>query len=73
MFDQSSKKSYPKYGKYTDLQTYFSEKNTWRSGQVFRGVAVPKLQENRSVLSDVIGCEYFTAIHYRNIPAFHIS
>ena len=25
---------YPKYGKYADLQIYFSEKNIWRSSQV---------------------------------------
>ena len=37
------------------------------------GAVVRCSEGNRSVLSDVIGREYFTAIHYRNIPAFHIS
>ena len=45
-----NKKIFAKYGKYADLQTTFSEKNIWRSSQVFRGIAVPKFQGNRSVL-----------------------
>ena len=56
MFNQSSKKSYAKYGKYTDLQTHFSEKNIWHSSQVFQGIAVPKFQGNKSFLSNVLEC-----------------
>ena len=69
---QSSKKSYVKHGKYTDLPTYFSEKNIWLGRQVFRGIAFPKFQENRSVLSNAIECGYLTAIFYHIIPAFHV-
>ena len=59
-------------GKYKDLLTNFSEQNIWRSRQVFRGIAVPKFQRNRSALSNIIVCGYLTATCYRNIPAFHI-
>ena len=45
VFNQFSKKSYAKYGKNTDLQTYFSEKSIWRSSQVFRGIAAPNSKE----------------------------
>ena len=58
MFNQSSKKRTAKYGKYTDLQTYFSGKNTWRSSQELQDISVPKIQRNRSVLSNKIGCGY---------------
>ena len=69
--NQSSKKSYAKYGKCIDLQTYFSEKNVQVSCQLFRRMAVPKSQGNRFVLNNMIGCDYLTAICYRNISAFH--
>ena len=69
--NQSSKKSYAKYGKYIHLQTYFPEKNIWVSCQLFRRIAVPKSRGNRFVLNNMIGCDYLTAICYRNISAFH--
>ena len=45
---ESSKESFAKHGKYTDLQTSFSEKNIWFSSQVFWEISVPKLQGNKS-------------------------
>ena len=30
VLNQSSQKNCAKYGKYTDLKTYFSEKNIWK-------------------------------------------
>ena len=47
-----------------DIQ--FSEKNKWRSSQLFVGKAFPKFQENRSSLSNLTGCGYLT-------PQFNIS
>ena len=73
VFKQSPKKSYAKYGKCTDLQTYFSEKNIWRGSEVFQGITVPKFRWNRFVLSNVKECDSLSSIRYRNIPAFHIS
>ena len=49
-FNQSSKRGCAKYGKYTDLQTYFLEKNILLRSQAFQGIVVPKFQRNRSVL-----------------------
>ena len=72
VFDKWSKKGYVKYDKYTDLPTYFLEKNILFSSPVFRGIAVPKFQVIRSALSNVIKCAYLTAICYRKIPAFYI-
>ena len=54
-----------------NIKTYklfFSDKNVWCNSQVFRGIAIPKSQGNRSVLSNVNRCGYFTTICYRNIP-----
>ena len=51
-----------------DIQ--FSEKNKWRSSQLFGGKAFPKFQENRSSLSNVTGCGYLTPQF--NIPVLHI-
>ena len=34
---------------------------------MFRGIAAPKFQENRFVLSNVIECDHLTAVFYRNI------
>ena len=73
VFNQASKNIYTNYGKCTDLQTYFSEKNIWLSSQVFWRIAVSKFQGNRYVLNNVIGCGYLTAICYGNIPVFHIQ
>lgn len=56
MFNQSFKKGYAKPARYTDLQTYFSEKNNWHSIHVFQGIVVSKFQGNRCVLSNVIVC-----------------
>ena len=68
VFNQSSKRNYAKYGIYTDIQTYFSEKNIWLGVQVFWGITGSKFQGNRSVLSNEIGCGCLIAICYRNIP-----
>ena len=62
MFNQSSKKSYTKYGKWTNLQTYLSENNIWHKSQVFLGIALPKFQGNRFASRNVAGCGYLTAI-----------
>ena len=64
-------KNCAEYGKYTDLQTYFSEKSIWRHSQFFQGIAIPKFQRNRSFISNVIGCGYLSPLFCRNIPAFH--
>ena len=44
----------------------------WLSSQVFRGIAAPKFQEHRFVLSNVIQCGHLTAVFYRNISVFLI-
>lgn len=54
MFNQSSKTIYAKYGKYTVLQTCFSEKNIWFSIQMFPGIAAPKLQGNMIAIFDFL-------------------
>ena len=55
VFNQSSKKCYVKYGKYTDLKKYFSENNIWLCSQVFRVTTVQKRPRKKPVLSNVIG------------------
>ena len=50
VFNHSFKRIFAKYGKYTDLQSNFSDKNIWRSSKVFQGIAFPKFRGYRSVL-----------------------
>ena len=68
VLNQFLKVSFTNYGKYTDLQTDFSEKNIWHSSQVFPGIAVPKFQGSRSVLK----CDKMWLFE-RNLPSKHSS
>ena len=70
MFNQFNQKSYAKSGRYTDLQTYFLEKNIWRSSQMFQGIVVPKFQGSGYFLINLIGCGYCTEFTIETFQPF---
>ena len=68
VLNQSSKKSFP--SRPTNI---FLRKEYLAQQSGVLGRAIPKFEGNKSVINNVIGHGYSTAICYRNIPAFHIS